>query len=366
MTERISFVKMPSLRIGDITVPMPIIQGGMGVAISMAGLAAAVANEGGIGVIATAGAAYLQSDRISNYREANIRALRAEIRTARSHTSGLLGVNIMSALSNYDDLARTSMEEGIDVILSGAGLPMNLPLCRPSGAKTKLIPIVSSGRAATIIARRWADRFDCLPDAFVVEGPLAGGHLGFKPSQIDDPAYALEKLVPEVLAVTASLEEKHGIRIPVIAAGGVYTGADILRFLRMGAVGVQMATRFVTTAECDASDAFKQAYVQARPEDLAIINSPVGLPGRAIRNRFIEEVSRGEKKPYVCHYHCIITCDIENSPYCIAQALLNARRGDFEEGFAFAGANAWRATEITTVKQVFDDLRREYAEAAAH
>lgn len=353
--------ELPPLILGDLTLPLPIIQGGMGVAVSMAGLASAVANQGGMGVIATPGIGYREPNISSNFRGANMDGLRKEIRKARETTKGALGVNILSALTNYEDIARTSMEEGIDAIISGAGLPMNLPSYRPAGCKTKLIPIVSSGRAAAVIARRWADRFDYIPDAMVVEGPLAGGHLGFKPEQIDDPAFALEKLVPEVLEVVHGLESKLGRRIPVIAAGGIYTGADVRKFLELGAAGVQMATRFVTTVECDAAEAFKQAYISAKQEDLVIIKSPVGMPGRAIRNAFTEAVAHGERKPYRCSYHCIITCDVENSPYCIAHALLCARKGHFSHGFAFAGANAWRATEITTVPKVIQAIRDEYA-----
>jgi nitronate monooxygenase len=356
---------VPALAIGDLVLPVPIIQGGMGVAISMAGLAAAVANEGGMGVIATAGVGYGEPDLRDNYREANMRALRKQIRKAREASRGALGVNIMAALTNYDDLARTAMEEGIDAIISGAGLPMNLPACRPAGSRTKLLPIVSSGRAARIIVRRWMERFDYFPDALIVEGPLAGGHLGFRMEQIEDPDFALEKLMDEVLAAARELGEKHGRPLPVIAAGGIYTGADIRRFLASGAAGVQMATRFVTTFECDASDAFKQAYIESKQDDLTIIKSPVGMPGRAIRNRFLDDVAKGEKKPFACPFHCIVTCDIESSPYCIANALLNARRGYFEQGFAFAGANAWRAEKIISVKQLFLDLKEEYRLSAA-
>jgi nitronate monooxygenase len=337
----------------------------MGIGVSLWGLAAAVANEGGIGVIATAGIGMDEPDLAEHVTEATLRALRREIRQARARTKGLLGVNIMAALTNFEDLARASMEEGIDVIFSGAGLPMNLPAYRPPGSRTQLAPIVSSGRAAAILARRWKERFDYLPDAFVVEGPLAGGHLGFKPEQIPDPDYALERLIPDVLATARGLEQKYQRRIPVIAGGGIYTGADILRFLRMGAAGVQMATRFVTTFECDASDAFKQAYIQAEEKDLIIIQSPVGMPGRAIRNAFLDDVQNGLKKPYRCPFHCIITCDVKNSPYCIAHALISARRGEFEHGFVFAGANAWRATEIVSVKQVMDALQEEYRQALA-
>ncbi|MBU4248483.1 MAG: nitronate monooxygenase [Verrucomicrobia bacterium] len=355
---------LPQLIIGDLTVPLPIIQGGMGVAISMAGLAAAVANEGGVGVIATPGIALNEPDLETNFWEANLRALRTEIRKARANTRGLIGVNIMVALTNFEQLARTAMEEKIDFVFSGAGLPMNLPAYRPEGSRTKLVPIVSSGRAAAIIARRWKERFDYLPDAFVVEGPLAGGHIGFKLEQIDDPAYAVEKLTCDVLDVARGLEQKYQRRLPVIPAGGIYTGADIRRFLDMGAAGAQMATRFVTTVECDAAAAFKQAYIDARESDLVIIKSPVGMPGRAIRNKFLDEVLKGQKIPYTCSYHCIITCDMKNSQYCIAHALVSASCGQLDDGFAFAGSNAWRATKIITVKQLFEDLREEYRRSA--
>jgi len=351
---------LPCLRFGDLAVQMPVIQGGMGVAISLSGLAAAVAEEGGVGVIATAGIGVCEPDMATNFREANVRALRREIRTARANTRGVLGVNIMVALTNYEDLARAAMDEGIDVIFSGAGLPMHLPDYRPAGSRTKLVPIVSSGRAAALIARRWMERCGCVPDAFVVEGPLAGGHLGFTPAQIGDPAYALERLVPDVCAVVRAIEERAGRRIPVIAAGGIYTGADIRRFLGLGASGVQMATRFVTTFECDAADGFKQAYIDAEERDLVIIKSPVGMPGRAIRNDFIDDIARGAVKPYQCSFHCISTCDIRTSPYCIAHALFSARRGDMRHGFAFAGANAWRATEVVSVAQLMATLKEEY------
>ena len=358
-----SSLTLPALTLGDMIVRVPIIQGGMGTGISLANLSSAVANEGGIGIIATAGICMNEPDSTTNYGEANLRALRKEIQKARSQTHGIIGVNIMAALTDYEAMARAAMDEGIDVIISGAGLPMNLPGYRPAGSKTKLIPIVSSGRAATIIARRWKERFDYLPDAFIVEGPLAGGHLGFKLEQLDDPAFALEKLIPDVIEVARALELKYQKPIPVIAAGGVYTGADILRFLKLGAVGVQMATRFVTTFECDASEAFKQTYIDAKESDLVIIKSPVGLPGRAIRNAFIDDISHGLKKPYRCTYHCIITCDIENSPYCIAHALVSAFRGDLKHGFAFAGSNAWRATQLVSVKHVMDAIKEEYRQA---
>ena len=352
------------LHIGDLTASLPIIQGGMGVGVSLSRLASAVANEGGIGVIATAGIGMIEADLFKNFLAANTRALRNEIRRARELSTGILGVNIMVALSNFGELVKTALDEQIDIIFSGAGLPLDLPRFRRGNDRTKLVPIVSSGRAARIVAKRWTERYDYPPDAVVVEGPLAGGHLGFKPEQIGDPAHALTSLLPEVLREIAPFEALARRPIPVIAGGGIYTGADIYRFLQLGAAGVQMATRFVTTHECDAAASFKDAYIRATPEDIVIIKSPVGMPGRAIRNRFLEDVGAGKRMPFTCPYHCIVTCDYLNSPYCIALALINAQRGRMHHGFAFAGENAHRATEIVSVKDLVATLLDEYRAAA--
>jgi len=357
------FCIMKVLRIGDLVIQLPIIQGGMGIGISMSGLASAVANEGGVGVIAVAGIGMREPDYARDFIEANIRALKTEIRKAKQMTDGILGVNIMVALTNFADMVRTAISEKIDIIFSGAGLPLNLPEFLSPGSKTKLVPIISSGRAAAILCKKWTEHYNYLPDAFVVEGPKAGGHLGFKRAEIDDPAYALENLVPEVRSQIREYEEKFNKTIPVIAAGGIYTGSDINEFMEMGADGVQMATRFVTTDECDASAGFKQTYIDAKKEDLEIIISPVGMPGRAIGNEFIDKINKGEKKPVKCPYKCIKTCDIEKTPYCIFAALLNAMKGNFLNGFAFAGANAFRATKIISVKETIRNILREFKEA---
>ena len=281
-------------------------------------------------------------------------------------TDGLLGVNIMCALTNYGDMVRTSIREKVDLIISGAGLPLDLPgyLREMSGEmkeelRTKLVPIVSSGRAASILCRKWANKFDYLPDGFVVEGPKAGGHLGFKAEQIDDPDYQLEKILAEVVEAVTPFREQHKKNIPVIAAGGVYTGEDIARFLEMGASGVQMGTRFVATKECDADEAFKQAYINAHKEDVTIIKSPVGMPGRALKNAFLDAVASGLKKPKKCMHKCLHSCAEEKSPYCIAQALVNAYKGRLKHGFAFAGANAYLVDKIVTVKELMTSLRED-------
>lgn len=352
-------MKIPNLRIGDLIARIPIIQGGMSVGISLSGLASAIAEEGGIGVIGTAGIGMMEPDFGNNFLEANIRALRKEIRKAREKTKGIIGVNIMVALTNFADMVKTSIEEKIDIIFSGAGLPLDLPKYLTKGSRTKLVPIVSSGRAARIIAKNWIDKFNYIPDAFVVEGPLAGGHLGFKKEELDNPTITLEERLKEVINEVKILEEKYDKEIPIIPAGGIYNGKDIAKFLKLGIAGVQMATRFVATEECDADFNFKKAYLDSKKEDIVIIKSPVGLPGRAIRNEFLESVEKGEKKPFKCTFHCIKTCDYINTPYCIALALINAKKGVLKSGFAFAGANAYRVNKIVSVKSLINELVNE-------
>ena len=360
--------KMPKLRIGDLEADIPLVQGGMGVGISLSSLASAVANEGGIGVISAAGIGMLEPDFNKNIGEANKRALRREIVKARQMTGGIIGVNIMVALTDYHELLQIAVEEGSDLVFLGAGLPLKLPeTLFPDGLRkvaTKVVPIVSSARAAKVIFQYWKKNFSRVPDAVVVEGPLAGGHLGFKREQISNPDYELEKILPEVISVVKPYEQYSNVSIPVIAAGGVFTGADIYRFIQLGAQGVQMGTRFVATHECDASIEFKEAYVKCRKEDIIIIDSPVGLPGRAIQNRFLNDVLLRKKVPYACPWHCIKTCDVENSPYCICGALTNAKKGNLEKGFAFAGANAYRVDSIISVRELINTLSKEYEEAA--
>ncbi len=361
--------KIPKLRIGGLEANIPIIQGGMAVGISLSGLASAVANEGGIGVIAATGIGMLEPDFSRNFNEANKRVLRKEIRNAREMTRGVIGVNIMVALSDFDDLVQVAVDEGADAVFLGAGLPLRISktslLNSPGKAKTKVVPIVSSARATNLIFQYWGKNYNHVPDAVVVEGPLAGGHLGFTKEQINNPDHTLEKILPEVVSVIKPYEQHFNKSIPVIAAGGIYTGADFHKFIELGAQGVQMGTRFVATHECDASIKFKEAYVRCKKENLIIVDSPVGLPGRAIQNRFLEEVAAGVKKPFKCPWKCLKTCDVENTPYCIAVALTNAKRGNFRNGFAFAGANAYRIDNITSVKELIETLLEEYERAAS-
>lgn len=353
------------LKIGDLTAKIPIIQGGMGVGVSLSGLASAVANEGGIGVISSAGIGMLESDFRTNFKEANKRALRKEIRKAKKITTGIIGVNIMVALSDFNDHIQVALDEGADLLFVGAGLPLKISLSgRLTKFITRVIPIISSARAAKIIFQYWAKHYNTVPAAVVVEGPLAGGHLGFKKEQINNPDYSLEKILSDVISVIRTFEQQFNKNIPVIVAGGIYTGADIYKFIQLGAQGVQMATRFVATHECDVDIKFKEAYLKCKKEDIVIIESPVGLPGRAIKNQFLDDVSRGIKKPFNCPWQCLKTCDFKNTPYCIALALTNAKKGDLERGFAFAGANAYRVDKIVSVKELIASLLEEYSNAA--
>ena len=357
------YMMMKKLNIGNLSISVPIVQGGMGVGISLSGLASAVANEGGVGVISSAGLGLLYRNLSKDYIQASIMGLKEELRKAREKTKGVIGVNVMVAMSNFADMVKTAIAEKADIIFSGAGLPLNLPSFLQKDSVTKLVPIVSSARAARVIAEKWHNLYNYLPDAFVVEGPKAGGHLGFKDEQINDEHFSLEHILPEVIDEVKDIETHYGKNIPVIVAGGIYTGEDIKRFMDMGAAGVQMGTRFVTTEECDASDIFKQTYIEAKQEDIQIIKSPVGMPGRAIFSKFIQKVKEGQKQPKTCMCKCIKTCDISKSPYCIIAALYNAFKGNMDNGYAFAGANAFRATKIVSVKETFRSLLDEFNRA---
>ncbi len=319
--------------------------------------------QGGVGVISSAGLGLLYRNLSKDYIQASIMGLKEELRKAREKTKGVIGVNVMVAMSNFADMVKTAIAEKADIIFSGAGLPLNLPSFLQKDSVTKLVPIVSSARAARVIAEKWHNLYNYLPDAFVVEGPKAGGHLGFKDEQINDEHFSLEHILPEVIDEVKDIETHYGKSIPVIVAGGIYTGEDIKRFMDMGAAGVQMGTRFVTTEECDASDIFKQTYIEAKQEDIQIIKSPVGMPGRAIFSKFIQKVKEGQKQPKTCMCKCIKTCDISKSPYCIIAALYNAFKGNMDNGYAFAGANAFRATKIVSVKETFRSLLDEFNRA---
>ncbi len=357
---------MNGLKIGDLTARVPIIQGGMGVGISLSGLASAVANEGGVGVISCAGIGLIYREKARTYVDSCIFGLKEEIRKAKEKTSGIVGVNIMMALTNFSDMVKTAISEKADVIFAGAGLPLDLPKYRTADCTTKLVPIVSSARAAKIICEKWKTLYDYLPDLIVVEGPKAGGHLGFKPNQIADPNFSIENLIPDVVREVAIFEAKYNQEIPVVAAGGIYNGQNMYDMMELGAKGVQVASRFVTTEECDADIKFKNTYIKAKEGDVEIIQSPVGMPGRALQGKFLEKVKQGLTKPKSCPYDCLHTCDYKVVPYCIMVTLYNAYKGRMDRGYAFAGSNAYLATRISTVKEVMGDLVANFHLAKAN
>lgn len=359
---------LPSLQIGQQIARYPIIQGGMGIRISGAHLAAAVANAGGIGVI-SAVALGLSSNhfhatqlnghkRREQFFEANRLALVDEIQTARALSpEGILGINAMVAARDYETLVRTAAEQGINLIISGAGLPLQLPEYTAEYPEVTLVPIVSSTRAARIICRKWERQYGRLPDGFVVENPnSAGGHLGAKLEELGDRSLEAEQVIPELVAY---LQQEIGQSIPVIAAGGIWDRADIDRRLALGASGVQIGTRFITTTECDADIRYKEFHLHAKPEDVVIVPSPVGMPGRALRNGFVDRVMAGssdvEKR---CLFNCLHSCKCrdEQQSYCIIQALDHAARGDIENGLVFAGSHAGQAERLMSVAELMEEL----------
>lgn len=352
------------IQVGDKYCKYPIIQGGMGVGVSLHRLAGAVSAEGGIGVLSAADIGYQEPDFETNPKEANLRAIRTEIEKAReiAGKDKIIAANIMVAMTDYAELVKEFVKQGIDLIISGAGIPLNLPEYI-IGSKTKIAPIVSSLRCCQLIVKTWRKKYNYIPDMIVIEGPKAGGHLGFKRDELfaeDDRKPQLEEITTEVVSYVRDLEKETGKEIPVIAAGGVWDGKDIKKFMELGADGVQMATRFVATHECDASEALKKAYVKATSSDIQIIDSPVGMPGRAIRNEFIRQKEAGNSRITKC-YQCIKTCNVKDAPYCITRALINAVKGNLDEGLIFCGSNVDKVKEIVSVHELMQELTMELA-----
>ena len=351
-------MKIPKLRIGSITVGIPIVQGGMGVRVSLSSLAAAVAEEGGIGTISSIGLGDIEAAK-EEYERVSREALEREVRKAKSMTDGHIAVNFMGVLSNVDDLILASVRAGIKIIVYGAGLPAKLPALVEDDS-VNLVPIVSSARVAEFILRSWDKRYNRTVDAFILEGPLAGGHLGFSEDQLHQlEKYSLDNLLPEILETVKAYEDRYGRKIPIIAAGGIYNGKDIARMLSLGASGVQMATRFVCTSECGVSQEFKQAYLDVKEEDIIIIKSPVGMLGRAIKNKFLRDLEIKGKIKIRCPFRCLSACKVSEARYCIAQALVNSYFGDVDHGLIFCGKNAYRVNKIITVKELISGLLAE-------
>lgn len=352
-------MELKPLVIGDLIAPVPIIQGGMGVGISLSSLAGAVAKEGAIGVISAAQPGFNEPDFKTNVLGANLRALAKHIKKAKEiSNNGIIGVNIMRATTHYEEYVKCCIENDADLIISGAGLPMDLPELI-GDSKIKFAPIVSSVKAAKVLFQRWHKRKMRLPDFVVIEGPKAGGHLGFSPKDLEEGQANdfsdYDKEVTAIIDFVKSYEEEYDRPFPVIFAGGVYDRKDIDHYLALGCDGVQMATRFVATEECDADIEYKMAYVNAKKEDITIVKSPVGMPGRAVENKFMA-LRKTEKENITKCYHCLEKCNPAETPYCITEALIRAARGNTEDSLLFCGTNAYKIDKITTVKELIDEL----------
>lgn len=349
---------MKELHIGDKIAKVPVIQGGMGVGVSLSSLAGAVAANGGIGIISTAQIGYDEPDFKTNTKEANKRAIEKHVKKALEQANGgLVGVNVMTALKDYAEHVRTAAKAGADVIICGAGLPTDLPEL-VEGTDSKFAPIVSSEKAVSILFKMWEKKYNKTADFVVIEGPKAGGHLGFSADQVAKFLSDEENFDDEIVKIIKRVreqEKKYDKHIPVIVAGGIFDSKDVKHALELGADGVQVASRFVATRECDADIRYKQAYIDATKENIQIIKSPVGMPGRALRNKFIEKVEQSACKVEKC-YGCLAKCNPAEIPYCITDALIKAVKGDIDNGLVFCGSNTGRITQISTVKQVMDEL----------
>lgn len=349
-------MELKPLKIGELTARIPVIQGGMGVGISLSGLAGAVAAEGGIGILSAAQIGYRSPDFDENPIQANLRAIAEETRKARELAKGgIIGINIMVATRQYEDYVKAAVAAGVDLIICGAGLPMKLPEL-VGGTGTKIAPIVSGLKSAEVIFKYWLRKYDRLPDLVVIEGPKAGGHLGFSLEQLE--RLTEEEYDEEIVRIIKCVNEyaaQKGVEIPAVVAGGVYTREDAEHYIKLGASGVQMATRFVTTYECDASERYKQAYIDADQDDIILVKSPVGMLGRAIQNPFMQRAKQGQIPHGKCHL-CISTCKPAETPYCITEALVNAAKGNVDDALLFCGTNAYRAGKLVHVKEIMAEF----------
>lgn len=351
------------LKIGERIAQKSILQGGMGVGVSLGNLAGAVSKCGGVGMISAAQIGFREPDFDENTEEANVRAMHQEYEKARQIApEGVIGFNIMVAMRHYERYVREAVQAGADLIVSGAGLPMDLPALTGK-AKTALAPIVSSERSARLILKYWDRKYHRLPDLVVIEGPLAGGHLGFSTEQLIE--YMQEKKknfdeeVKRILDAVKEFAEKAQKYIPVALAGGISSREQAEHAFRLGVDAIQVATRFVTTEECDADIRYKKTYLQAQEEDIVITKSPVGMPGRAILNPFLKKIQNGEQiRPEKCH-GCLKHCKPAEIPYCITDALIHAAKGEVDEALLFCGAEAWKAQKIQTVEEVIQELLGE-------
>lgn len=349
-------MELHELKIGKKTARIPIIQGGMGVGVSRSRLAGAVAKAGGIGVISSAQIGYDEPDFEKDAASCNLLAIEKHVKLAKQQSNGgLVGVNVMTALQHYADHVKAAVHAGADLIICGAGLPVDLPELI-GNADTCIAPIVSSQKAASVLLRMWDKKYKKTADLLIVEGPKAGGHLGFTREQLKNiSSMDYDNEIQKIIREKNIYEDKYGVSIPVVVGGGIFERSDVAHMIELGADGVQIASRFVATEECDASWAYKQAYIQASKEDIVIIQSPVGMPGRALRNTFIKKLEQGQIPIKRC-FHCIKKCSPEKIPYCITQALVNAVKGNLEQGLIFCGAEVGRIKEMTTVPDLMHGL----------
>lgn len=353
-------MSLKPLVIDKLVAKVPIIQGGMGIGVSLANLAGAVGREGGIGILSTAQIGFQEAIFEKSPMRANMEAIKKQFDRAKEIAKGgLIGFNIMAATFHYERYVKRCVEVGADVIISGAGLPINLPEL-VAGSTTKIAPIVSSNKAAKVLLNTWKKRYNTTADFIVIEGPEAGGHLGFKAESLAESSEQMDAEIIKIVDTVKAFGEQFNRDIPVIFAGGVFDRSDIEHYLSLGCSGVQMATRFVITEECDAPESFKQSYLKAKQEDITVIKSPVGMPGRALKNQFTERI-KNERIPIEKCRSCLSYkhCDRETIPYCITETLLNAVTADPNNALVFAGSNAYRLKEKTTVKAIFDELTME-------
>ncbi|RAX58602.1 2-nitropropane dioxygenase [Helicobacter monodelphidis] len=356
---------LPALKIRNHLIPYPIVQGGMGIGISWDELAGSVSKEGGLGVISAVGTGYykhfafakkLVSERpleVENFYSKE--ALFEIFKNARKLCGNApLGANILYAINNYGRVVRDACEAGADVIITGAGLPTDMPEFTKDFPEVALVPIVSSARALKIICKRWTGRYNRLPDAVVVEGPLSGGHQGVMYEDCFKEEYQLETLIPEVIK-----EVKNWGNIPILAAGGIWDRADIDSFLKMGASGVQMGTRFLGSHECDAKY-YATLMPSVQKEDIKLIKSPVGYPARAIVTGVLDRLKEGNAPKVACISNCVQPChrgvEAKAVGYCIADRLGDAAFGDSKNGLYFTGANGYRIEKIVSVREIMDEL----------
>lgn len=350
------------MKLGQKELQIPIIQGGMGVGVSLSNLAGHVAACGGMGVISSVNAGYNEPDFTKNPVAANMRALTAHIKKAKeiANGKGMIAVNIMTAVSHYEETCKCAIEAGADAIISGAGLPLKLPEVA-KGSDCMIAPIVSSAKAAVLLCKNYLKKQGVLPDFFVIEGSKAGGHLGFSPEELkEDSGKTNEEILKEVLEAIEPFEREGKKKIPVFVAGGVFDGVDMARFMKLGAAGIQLATRFIATKECDAAEEFKQVIVGAKREDIVIIESPVGMPARAVNTSLLKRLKEGDKFPPLLCNGCLTACKKGDlTPYCISRALIEAVRGNVEDGLFFCGENAWRVDRVMSVEELMNELVEE-------